>query len=103
MRISDWSSDVCSSDLAKQERTVPASTQVPRDAVQIDHALTRCHRQSTVETGPPILHGLALPTTLDLALRARPEPARGQPRFAGPYHAADVVTEIGRAAYREGG
>src|SRR3546814_12913961 len=26
---------------AKQERTVPASTQVPRDAVQIDHAITR--------------------------------------------------------------
>src|SRR3546814_8692473 len=92
MRISDWSSDVCSSDLAKQERTVPASTQVPRDAVQIDHAITRCHRQSTVETGPAILHGLALPTTLDLALRARPEPARGQLRCAGTHTAADVVT-----------
>src|SRR3546814_1873670 len=26
---------------AKQERTVPASTQVPRDAVQIDHAIDR--------------------------------------------------------------
>src|SRR3546814_17114727 len=36
---------------AQQERTVPASTQVPRDAVQIDHAITRCHRQTTVETG----------------------------------------------------
>src|SRR3546814_15107226 len=79
MRMSDWSSDVCSSDLFR------------RDAVQIDHAIARCHRQRMVETGPAILHGFALPTMLDLTLRARPEPACGQLRRASAHAAADIV------------
>src|SRR3546814_2232134 len=110
MRISDWSSDVCSSDLparpprllcqsrlgevlkaAKHERTVSAPIQFRRDAVQIDHAIARCHRQRMVETGPAILHGFALPTMLDLTLRARPEPACGQLRRASAHAAADIV------------
>src|SRR3546814_15909151 len=78
---------------AKQERTVPASTQVPRDAVQIDPAITRCHRQSTLHTGPAILHGLALPPTLDPAPRARPAPARRPLRCAGPHNPAAFVTD----------
>src|SRR3546814_3706465 len=44
-----------------------------------------------VETGPAILHGFALPTMLDLTLRARPEPACGQLRRASAHAAADIV------------
>src|SRR3546814_19021280 len=44
-----------------------------------------------VETGPAILHGFALPTMLDLTLRARPEPACGQLRRARAHAAADIV------------
>src|SRR3546814_20666190 len=110
MRISDWSSDVCSSDLparpprllcqsqlgevlkaAKHERTVSAPIQFRRDAVQIDHAIARCHRQRMVETGPAILHGFALPTMLDLTLRARPAPACGPLRRASSHSASDII------------
>src|SRR3546814_18123056 len=46
---------------AKQQRTEPASTQVPRDPAQLDHAITRCNRTSPHETRPATRTGLALP------------------------------------------
>src|SRR3546814_11399970 len=35
MRISDWSSDVCSSDLGIKQRAVPTIAAMPRDAIEI--------------------------------------------------------------------
>src|SRR3546814_2079777 len=38
MRISDWSSDVCSSDLTAGEQTSPVSDEAATDLVRIDHS-----------------------------------------------------------------
>src|SRR3546814_14033669 len=58
MRISDWSSDVCSSDLAQAQRAVrrPAAARGdrPRDRVRSDAAdLRRAHRRPR----PPVGRG----------------------------------------------
>src|SRR3546814_3454899 len=84
MRISDWSSDVCASDLRARVR--------PRPRNERDRRSDRRDRAppSTGETllAPPgARHGPALLV-----------PA---PRLVAAHHRADVLAEIGRASCRE--
>src|SRR3546814_6570268 len=87
MRISDWSSDVCSSDLGTLERSIvigvgragvrenfaqAAAWQIRRTARHVDHALTAGHG--------------------DAASAPRPEPGQGaeQPRLVGALRSFDL-------------
>src|SRR3546814_11422130 len=111
MRISDWSSDVCSSDLGTLERSIvigvgragvrenfaqAAAWQIRRTARHVDHALTAGHG--------------------DAASAPRPEPGQGaeQPRLVGALRSFDLdvlaglddpsrrlEAKIGRASGRE--
>src|SRR3546814_16360144 len=98
MRISDWSSDVCSSDLDDAERGISARRAAAKAEVMSDTG--DCIPPSG--DGPAVqdfhirrLGGSARP----LALAAEPKPVqiRADPGFRFPSH------EIGRASCRESG
>src|SRR3546814_12594825 len=65
MRISDWSSDVCSSDLSRQAGAIDPA--FPRTEARTEDSLCTCHRGSTPA------HGVGTGTQA-LAQRARDLP-----------------------------
>src|SRR3546814_19924633 len=82
MRISDWSSDVCSSDLAHHEREAPA----PAAAGAGRHASTGPEYVLCAEDGESVA--------------ARPSPARPPPFLRGRAQTQQVRTEGNRRKHR---
>src|SRR3546814_14900942 len=97
MRISDWSSDVCSSDLSRQAGAIDPA--FPRTEARTEDSLCTCHRGSTPA------HGVGTGTQA-LAQRARDLPGGKVPAvlLSHPLPAgARVVAKIGRASCGERG
>src|SRR3546814_7523632 len=87
MRISDWSSDVCSSDLLWQHRTAGSVPGGPaRTPGGIPDAGQRAQRRRAMAA----------------RIRGLPKPgARAAPEHAAGYPGIRAVAEIGRASGRE--
>src|SRR3546814_6313768 len=94
MRISDWSSDVCSSDLARTPRAepMPASTD-QTDITRWRSPLGKAVRAAASAAGER--------TAAEMPCRARPA-ISDTSSWARPHNAEEAVkTKIGRASCRE--
>src|SRR3546814_12659084 len=91
MRISDWSSDVCSSDLKPSDEVVMAS--LDKAAVSYQAVLTKADKAGPDEL-ERIVEGLAA------ALRKRPA-AHPEIIATSVVAGAGVAEQLGRAAWRE--
>src|SRR3546814_15484362 len=103
MRISDWSSDVCSSDLAADQRQQVAGQIVTGLGEQAGHlAVGQCGLADLAERGGAA-HGGNLHQLLHLGVLERRRPPRQRYILAklGKAELAEEDAQIGRASCRE--
>src|SRR3546814_12053216 len=106
MRISDWSSDVCSSDLIaareafEEQRMVPHANRQAGAAVGMGR--TTAHRAARLPDAPQTLHDFG-PDRLEFRVIFAGGTYHGRVPKMGcpPVASSDVKNEIGRASGRE--